>query len=87
MILGQNRSKTKQLIKNGVTHTRLNSLGLEYKYISQYILGKFSKAEMLKSLNTAIHQFAKKQMTFFRNMERSGIKIYWLSEGNIYNNH
>ena len=44
---------------------------------------EYSREEMIIKLNTAIHQFAKKQMTFFRNMEKNGIKINWISKGNI----
>lgn len=52
--------------------------GLEYKYITLYLTGKLSKDEMLKQLEIAIHQFAKRQMTWFRKMERSGIEISWI---------
>ena len=71
------------LISKGITHQRLDSLGLEYRFINQFILGEISKEEMIIKLNTAIHQYAKKQMTFFRNMEKNGINIHWISEGNI----
>jgi len=71
------------LIQNGVTHERLDNLGLEYRFISSYLQGKISKNEMITQLNIAIHRFAKKQMTFFRNMEKNGIKINWILEGNI----
>ncbi len=52
--------------------------GLEYKYITLYITGVLSKNEMMKKLEIAIHQFAKRQMTWFRKMERQGTKIYWI---------
>lgn len=52
--------------------------GLEYKYITLYLNGTLSREEMIKKLETAIHQFAKRQMTWFRKMERSGIRIHWL---------
>ena len=71
------------LLKNGVTHRRLDILGLEYRFISKYLHGKLSRDEMITKLNTAIHRFAKKQMTFFRNMEKNGIKINWIPEGNL----
>ena len=71
------------LLQNGVTHGRLNSLGLEYRFISKYIKGEITIEEMTTQLNTAIHRFAKKQMTFFRNMEKNGINIHWIEEGNL----
>ena len=71
------------LLMRGVTHHRLDSLGLEYRFISRYLNGVYNKDEMTVLLNTAIHQFAKKQMTFFRNMEKNGIKIHWIPEGDF----
>ncbi len=71
------------LLQNGVTHERLDNFGLEYRFISQYIQGEIAIAEMTTQLNTAIHRFAKKQMTFFRNMEKNGINIHWIKEGNL----
>ena len=71
------------LLMGGVTHHRLDTLGLEYRFISRFLKGDYSKEEMTGLLNTAIHQFAKKQMTFFRNMENNGIKIHWIPEGNF----
>ena len=71
------------LLIGGVTHHRLDTLGLEYRFISRFLKGDYSKEEMTGLLNTAIHQFAKKQMTFFRNMENNGIKIHWIPEGNF----
>lgn len=52
--------------------------GLEYKYITLYLLGRLTKEEMVKKLEIAIHQFAKRQMTWFRKMERDGVTIHWL---------
>ncbi|MDZ7608334.1 MAG: tRNA (adenosine(37)-N6)-dimethylallyltransferase MiaA [Cyclobacteriaceae bacterium] len=52
--------------------------GLEYKYITQHLLGQISYKEMYNQLEIAIHQFAKRQMTWFRKMERDGIKIHWI---------
>lgn len=52
--------------------------GLEYKYITLYVTGKLTREEMIKRLEIAIHQFAKRQMTWFRKMERAGTKIHWL---------
>ncbi|MDF1551152.1 MAG: tRNA (adenosine(37)-N6)-dimethylallyltransferase MiaA [Bacteroidales bacterium] len=66
------------LINEGVDKETLIYYGLEYKYITQYIYGQISYNEMFTGLETAIHQFAKRQMTWFRRMERNGIKIHWL---------
>jgi tRNA dimethylallyltransferase len=52
--------------------------GLEYRYVTRYILKEITFDVMVKSLNTAIHQFAKRQMTYFRGMERRGINIHWI---------
>ena len=71
------------LLENGITHERLESLGLEYRFISHYLQNQFTLNEMTEKLNTAIHQFAKRQMTFFRNMEKNGINIHWVPEGNF----
>ena len=75
--------EVESLLYNGVTHERLDSFGLEYRFISRYLQGHLTKEEMTTQLNTAIHQFAKKQMTFFRNMEKNGIQIHWISEGDF----
>ena len=51
--------------------------GLEYKFVTQYILGELSYEDMVIALGNAIHQFAKRQMTWFRGMERDGVRIHW----------
>ena len=56
---------------------RLIRYGLEYKFVTQYILGELSYEDMVVALGNAIHQFAKRQMTWFRGMERDGIQIHW----------
>lgn len=66
------------LLKNGLSAETLIYYGLEYKFVTLYLTGKLSYNEMYSSLETAIHQFAKRQMTWFRGMERKGKKIYWL---------
>lgn len=66
------------LLDSGVPAKTLIYYGLEYKFITQYLLGEFSFDEMFRSLETAIHQFSKRQMTWFRRMEKNGTKIYWL---------
>ncbi|SVE32796.1 uncharacterized protein METZ01_LOCUS485650, partial [marine metagenome] len=71
------------LLNSGITHEQLERFGLEYRFISRYLLGTLKLEEMWKKLNTAIHQFSKRQMTFFRNMEKNGIQIYWIPEGKL----
>lgn len=66
------------LIDSGIAPDDLIYYGLEYKYLTLYVTGKISYDEMFSSLETAIHQFAKRQMTWFRGMERRGFKICWL---------
>ena len=66
------------LIKSGYSADRLQFLGLEYKYVTSYILGKINYDEMLGQLETAIHQFAKRQMTWYRKMEREGNNLNWI---------
>ena len=66
-----------------VTFERLDYFGLEYKYIGYYLNKKISYDELFYKLNTAIHKFAKKQMTFFRRMEKRGININWIENGSL----
>ena len=66
------------LLRSGLDHDKLEYYGLEYKFLSQYIKGDLTYEEMFSGLNTAIHRFAKRQMTWFRGMERRGIKIHWV---------
>jgi len=66
------------LIDHGVSPDNLIYYGLEYKYITLYIIGQLSRPEMERQLEIAIHQFAKRQMTWFRGMERRGHNIHWL---------
>jgi tRNA dimethylallyltransferase len=67
-----------QLLKQGIPAEDLLYYGLEYKFITLYLTHQISYDEMLAQLNIAIHQFAKRQMTWFRGMERKGIEIHWL---------
>jgi len=76
--------EVKALQASGLSWERLYSLGLEYRYISQYLLGEISYENMFEQLNTSIHQFAKRQETWFRRMERKGITINWIN-GDNYN--
>jgi len=71
-------SEVEELLNKGISTEKLEYYGLEYRYLSQLIAGKISYEEMFRNLNTAIHQFAKRQMTWFRRMERKGFKIHWL---------
>jgi tRNA dimethylallyltransferase len=66
------------LIENGTSPQDLIYYGLEFKYITQHVIGELSFNEMFEKLNIAIHQFAKRQMTWFRKMEREGYKIHWV---------
>jgi tRNA dimethylallyltransferase len=70
--------EVKKLINNGLKPDDLTYYGLEYKYLTLFITGKLTYNEMFEGLNTAIHQFAKRQMTWFRKMERDGFEIKWL---------
>jgi len=72
------------LLSKGLTHERLNYFGLEYRFISRYLQQIYTKDELFEKLNSAIHQFSKKQMTFFRRMEKRGIKINWINDNNIH---
>ena len=76
--------EVESLLKNGVvTIDRLNYFGLEYKYLGHFLDKKISYEEMFNKLNTAIHKFAKKQMTFFRRMEKRGVNINWINDGDF----
>lgn len=70
--------EVKSLIDSGVTPENLMYYGLEYKFVTQHVIGELSQGEMLRLLEIAIHQFAKRQMTWFRGMERRGFNINWL---------
>jgi tRNA dimethylallyltransferase len=72
--------EVEDLMQNkNISPEKLEYYGLEYKYISQYLQNKLEFREMFDKLNTAIHQFAKRQMTWFRKMENEGRKIYWIN--------
>lgn len=68
----------KSLLAEGIDPEDLIYYGLEYKFLTLYAIGKLSYEEMFQQLETAIHQFAKRQMTWFRGMERRGFTIHWL---------
>ena len=66
------------LIQRGVSREKLKYYGLEYKFITQYLEGEFTKEEIANKLNIAIRQYAKRQMTWFRRMERNGFAVQWI---------
>ena len=66
------------LLNEGIPAENLIYYGLEYKFLTQYVIGELTYEEMFLQLETAIHQFAKRQMTWFRGMERRGFTIHWL---------
>lgn len=70
--------EVRSLLDEGIPAENLIYYGLEYKYLTNYVLGKLTYDEMFRQLEIAIHQFAKRQMTWFRGMERRGIKINWI---------
>jgi tRNA dimethylallyltransferase len=67
------------LLKNGVPAERLIRLGLEYRYCTLYLLKESGYEEMKEKLRGEIHRFAKRQMTWFRGMERRGMEIHWIN--------
>ena len=72
--------EVKKLIDSGMSYEKLNFFGLEYRYIGLYIRGEMNYNDMFQKLKSAIHNFAKKQMTWFRKMEKEGVKISWIDD-------
>ncbi len=70
--------EVKSLLDSGIPADDLIYYGLEYKYVTEYVLGRTTYEEMFQRLEIAIHQFAKRQMTWFRGMERRGFTIHWI---------
>ena len=70
--------EVKALLDEGIPAEDLIYYGLEYKYVTEYLIGKITYEEMFQRLEIAIHQFAKRQMTWFRGMERRGFTIHWI---------
>lgn len=68
-----------RLLKRGIPAEDLIYYGLEYRFVTEYLVGRLSYEEMFGQLETAIHQFAKRQMTWFRGMERRGFTIHWVN--------
>lgn len=69
----------RRLLQQGIPAEDLIYYGLEYKFVTQYVTGQLSSDEMFRQLEIAIHQFAKRQMTWFRGMERRGFTIHWVN--------
>lgn len=70
--------EVRRLHDHGIGWDRLDAFGLEYRYIALYLQRKITAEEMFQTLNTRIHQFAKRQETWFRRMERNGVRIHWI---------
>ena len=71
-------AEVEQLLQQGIPADDLIYYGLEYKFVTEYVVGKLTFGEMFRQLEIAIHQFAKRQMTWFRGMERRGFTIHWI---------
>ena len=71
--------EVRALLDEGIPADDLIYYGLEYKFVTEYLLGRITYDEMFTRLEIAIHQFAKRQMTWFRGMERRGFKIHWIN--------
>jgi tRNA dimethylallyltransferase len=72
------------LLKKNITYEKLDFFGLEYRFISRYLKGELNYNDMYQKLNSGINNFAKRQMTWFRKMEKEGVNINWF-DGNDYN--
>jgi tRNA dimethylallyltransferase len=70
--------EVRALLDRGLTHDQLIFYGLEYRYVTEHLRGDITRTQMFDALKAAIHQFAKRQDTWFRRMERQGIRIHWL---------
>ena len=75
--------EVERLINSGISHEKLRFFGLEYKFLSMYLTGELNYNDMYQKLASAIIQFSKRQMTWFRKMENGGIKIHWLKNNQI----
>ncbi len=70
--------EVKTLLASGIKPAQLTFYGLEYRFLTDFVTGKITYNQMFTQLNTAIHQFAKRQMTWFRRMEKKGLQIHWI---------
>jgi len=75
--------EVKSLIDSGITFEKLNFFGLEYRYIGLYLKGELNYNDMYQKLNSAIHNFAKRQVTWFKKMEKEGVQINWLDNPDV----
>ena len=75
--------EVKDLLNNGISSNRLESIGLEYKFVSQYLDKIYTKDEFILKLTTGIQQFAKRQLSWFRRMERRKLKIHWVDNADF----
>ena len=75
--------EVKNLYEGGISWRRLDSLGLEYSYVSRHLQGELSRGDMVEMLSVKIGQFAKRQETWFRRMERRGALIHWIDLGDF----
>jgi tRNA dimethylallyltransferase len=75
--------EVQRLIYSGLNYDKLNFFGLEYKYVGSYLKGDLNYNDMFQKLNSAIHNFAKRQMTWFRKMEKEGVEINWIDGPDI----
>ena len=71
--------EVEKLLENGLPESRLDYFGLEYKFVGAYLKNELTKDELTDKLHIAICQFAKRQMSWFRRMEKRGIKINWVN--------
>ena len=71
--------ETKKLLSIGITKEKLVYYGLEYKFLAEYLDGQYNYNDMYQKLNSAIHRFSKRQMTWFRGMENRGFNIHWIN--------
>lgn len=74
--------EVQELVNDGLSHKDLDYYGLEYKWVGAFLRKEITKRELFEGLSTSIHQFAKKQMTWFRRMEKRGYVIHWLAASN-----
>ncbi|MCP4553203.1 MAG: tRNA (adenosine(37)-N6)-dimethylallyltransferase MiaA [Bacteroidetes bacterium] len=70
--------EVRRLIENGIMPEQLKFYGLEYKFVTQHVMGEINYNDLFQKLNSAIHQFSKRQTTWFRRMEKKGIEINWI---------
>lgn len=76
-------NEVQQLLDKGISADMLIFYGLEYKIITQHLQGNYTLEECFNKLEIAIHQFAKRQMTYFRKMEKDGLKIHWVNQNTL----